>query len=147
MPNSEQTPLVGYPTGIGRRFGAAVYDVLLVVAIWMGTLLVGVLINSGEAITGWWVQLLLLFEWAFFYLYFWSRDGQTLGMTAWRVKLVNSEGKAPSLQQLLIRLAVAPLSIACAGIGYLWFYVGSRKQTWHDQASDTFVVHIPKAKK
>jgi len=66
-------------------------------------------------------------------------------MTAWRIKLVNQDGTAPDILQLLKRAAVAPVSFFCAGIGYLWFYIGDRQQTWHDRASRTLVVHIPKA--
>ncbi len=147
MPSSEQPNRTAYPAGLGRRFGAAVYDALLIIAIWMGTLFVWVLANDGEAVKGIEVQLVLLLEMIAFYLYFWSRDGQTLGMTAWRIKLVDHQGKPPSFKQLALRLICAPLSIVSLGIGYLWFYVGDRRQTWHDRLSETMVVHLPKDKK
>lgn len=123
--------------------GALLYDGLLIIGIWMGTLFAWVLINDGEAVSGPIVQLILLAELAGFYLYCWSRQGQTLGMTAWRIKLVDHSGKPPAPKQLLIRLLTAPLSWLSCGIGYLWFYVGERRQTWHDRLSDTMVVHIP----
>jgi len=146
LPASEQAATVAYPAGIGRRLGALLYDGLLIIAIWMGTLFPWVILNEGEAVTGVFVQLILLLELAAFYLYFWSRQGQTLGMTAWRIRLVDTSGNPPTFKQLVIRLAAAPLSILSGGIGYLWFYVGERRQTWHDRLSDTMVVHIPKAK-
>ncbi len=112
----------------------------------MGTLFFWVILNDGEAVTGLFVQLVLLLELAGFYLYFWSRQGQTLGMTSWRIKVVDSSGQRPSTKQLCIRLLAAPLSFISCGIGYLWFYIGDRRQTWHDRLSDTMVVHIPKDK-
>ena len=121
------------------------YDSLLIIAIWMATLLVWVIASGGEVVTGWLIQVVLFSQWLGFYLYFWSRQGQTLGMTAWRIKLVNQDGTQPSLPQLLKRAAVAPVSVFCAGLGYLWIYIGDRQQTWHDRASQTLVVHIPKA--
>jgi uncharacterized RDD family membrane protein YckC len=134
----------GYPAGIGRRLGAMLYDSLLIIAIWMATLLVWVVASGGEAVTGWPIQVVLFSQWLGFYLYCWSRQGQTLGMTAWRIKLVSLDGTAPSFLQLLKRAAVAPVSVICAGLGYLWLYIGGHQQTWHDRASQTLVVHIPK---
>lgn len=121
------------------------YDSLLIIAIWMATLLVWVIASGGEVVTGWLIQAVLFSQWLGFYLYCWSRQGQTLGMTAWRIKLVNLDGTAPDMPQLLIRAAVAPISAVCAGLGYLWLYIGDRQQTWHDRISQTLVVHIPKA--
>jgi uncharacterized RDD family membrane protein YckC len=111
----------------------------------MGTLFVWVLFNNGEAVTGWLVQIVLLLELLAFYYYFWSKDGQTLGMTAWRIKLVDTHGQPPSPRQIGLRMLAFPLSIISLGVGYLWFYVGARKQTWHDRLSDTMVVYIPKS--
>ena len=122
-----------------------VYDVLLIIAIWMMTLLVLVIINGGEAVGGAAVQLVLAAELIGFYLFFWSRPGQTLGMAAWRLKLVDLDGNPPTFKQLLMRIAAAPLSLLSCGIGYLWFYVGERRQTWHDRISGTMVVHLPRS--
>ena len=142
--DSNEKVETGYPAGIGRRLGAMLYDGLLIIAIWMATLLVWVIASGGEAVTGWPIQLVLFSQWLGFYLYFWSRQGQTLGMTAWRIKLVKQDGTAADFPQLLKRAAVAPISLFCVGLGYLWFYVGDQQQTWHDRASQTLVVHIPK---
>ena len=144
MPNSKSDAKVGYPTGLGRRLGALLYDLLLVIAIWMGTLFVWVTATGGEAVQGVLVQLVLGLEWLGFYLFFWRRQGQTLGMAAWRIFVVDEQGFPPSLRQCLIRAFSAPVSMACVGLGYLWFYVGDRQQTWHDRLSHTMVVHIPK---
>ena len=127
-----------------RRLGALLYDLLLIIAIWMGTLFIWVLASGGEAVTGVAVQLLLAAEWMAFYLFFWRRQGQTLGMAAWRITLVGEDGHPPALKQCLIRAVAAPLSLVCFGLGYLWFYIGNTQQTWHDRLSHTMVVHIPK---
>ena len=145
LPASDNPLTVAYPAGLGRRLGAMLYDALLIIAIWMATLLAWVVANGGEAVVGLLVQMVLAAELLGFYLYFWSRQGQTLGMTAWRIKLVDTEGRQPTLRQLCVRLVTAPLSICSAGLGYLWFYIGDAKQTWHDRLSGTMVVHIPKA--
>ena len=124
--------------------GALLYDALLLIAIWMATLFPWVIANSGEAVVGLLVQSVLLLELIGFYLFFWSRQGQTLGMKAWRIRLVDTTGHPPAFKQLLIRLATAPLSVLSCGLGYLWFYMGDRRQTWHDRLSGTMVVHLPR---
>ena len=148
MPASEAQPLptVAYPAGIGRRMGAALYDALLIVALWMLTLLIWVVASGGDAVSGLPVQMVLLGEYVGFYLLSWQRRGQTLGMAAWRIRLVNEAGAPPSLRQMIVRLLSAPLSVLSLGLGYLWFYVGTTRQTWHDRLSNTMIVHIPKPK-
>ena len=111
----------------------------------MATLFPWVILNDGEAVGGALVQLVLLMELVGFYLFFWSRQGQTLGMTAWRIKLVDVDGRQPTFNQLLLRILTAPLSWLSCGIGYLWLYVGDRRQAWHDRLSNTMVVHLPRS--
>ena len=147
MDSSDPPAISAYPAGVPRRLGALLYDALLVIALWMGTLFLWVIASGGESVEGLGVQLVLLAELIVFYLGFWSRQGQTLGMAAWHIKLVDSNGQPPSWRQLCVRLTIAPLSFGTAGLGFFWFYVGTRQQTWHDRISDTFVVHIPKTKK
>jgi len=136
--------VVGYPAGLGRRLGALLYDTLLVIAIWAFSLFLWLIPNGGEAVINDWVTWVLGAQWVGFYLIFWSRQGQTLGMQAWRIRLVSTVGTKPTLKQLLQRLLCAPVSMACAGFGFLWLYVGDARQTWHDRLSHTVVVHLPK---
>ena len=51
MPASETSPTVAYPAGLGRRFGALLYDALLIIAVWMATLFPWVIFNNGEGVT------------------------------------------------------------------------------------------------
>lgn len=144
-PRSDGAPVSAPPAGIARRLGALLYDVLLIVALWMITaLVVNLVFNDGKAATGLGLQILLLAEVICFYLYFWHNSGQTIGMRTWRLKLVDAKGQPPTLRALLKRMSIAPLSLLCVGLGYLWYLVGSRQQTWHDRFSDTYVVLLPK---
>ena len=140
---SEQAPIVAAPAGVGRRLGALLYDVLLIIALWMITTL-AVVIARGEVFTGLPMQLLFFAEVVVFYAYFWARGGQTLGMRAWRLQLVNAEGRRPSPKAIFKRMCIGPLSLVCVGLGYVWYFVGTRQQTWHDRYSETYVVLLPK---
>lgn len=82
-----------------------------------------------------------------FYYYFWQKNGQTLGMQAWRIQLKPAAENSPiSLTSSAIRLAVAVISIAAFGLGYLVLLLPNNKGTWHDRASKTVVVRLPKNK-
>ncbi len=146
MPASEQAQatITGYPAGLARRVGALLYDALLIIALWMATLLPWVVANGGNVVSGPLLQAILLLELTAFYLYSWSKQGQTLGMKTWRIKLVDKNGQRPTFRQLLLRLLTAPLSWLSGGLGYVWLYVGGERQTWHDRLSQTMVVHLPR---
>ena len=79
-----------------------------------------------------------------FYCYFWRRSGQTLGMQAWRLRVDSRDGGRPGWRQCLLRALVGFFSLACCGLGYLWSAWGRERLTWHDRASDTRVVVLPK---
>ena len=60
---------------------------------------------------------------AAFFCYFWRRSGQTLGMRAWRMKLVDLEYNTPRLKQCFLRCLIAPFSLLLGGVGF-FFGVG-----------------------
>ena len=146
-PSSDaKEPVAAAPAGVLRRLGALLYDSLLILAIWMITALVGVLI-IGEAIDGWAMRLIMLSEAFAFYGYFWVDRGQTLGMRAWRLVLVDTEGGSVTWPAVIKRMLVGPFSLLLFFLGYIWFFVGTRQQTWHDRVSNTYVVLLPKEDK
>ena len=142
--NENQT--YGTPTGIPRRLGAFFYDLLLIMSLWMVTLWAWILINDGEAIYGSLVQLVLMMEFIAFYIYCWTRTGQTLGMRAWKIKIVDVDGENPTLKQSIVRLIVLPVSWSVFGLGFFWFYFSKTQQTWHDRFSRTFTVKLSEEK-
>ena len=79
-----------------------------------------------------------------FFTLFWRKSGQTLGMQAWRIKLETVEGEAPSIMQCVTRCAVAVLSLGACGLGYWWSFFDSKGRRWHDIASKTRLVLVPK---
>lgn len=137
-----------------RRLAALVYDSLLLMALAMAyaaallaikhALLDLELGPSGRAELGsaGFVGLVLVLE--AFYWFFWMRGGQTLGMRAWRLQLVNLEGGRVSLLQALVRGLVAPFSLLLLGLGFWWSLWDKERASWHDRASQTRVVLLPK---
>jgi len=140
-----------------RRLAALTYDIFLVLPLIMTSvaLVMGIrtLLGLGPADDGTvqldanLVRLLALLTAMAFFCWFWLKNGQTLGMQAWRIKLVTFEGAAPGALQVLLRSLTAPLSAACLGLGYLWCLVDRNGYYWHDYLSGTKLVLLPGKKK
>jgi uncharacterized RDD family membrane protein YckC len=137
-----------------RRLAAMLYDTLLVlplimlsVAVAMGTsrLLTGG--DTGNALDPNLVRVIALFTTIAFFCAFWVKSGQTLGMQAWRIKLVDFEGRVPGLARCVVRCLAAVLSATCFGLGYLWCLVDRRRRYWHDYLSGTEFILVPKPEK
>ena len=142
--------------GLARRLAAALYDGLLILALWffLGFVLAviesivqprdptGVVEPLVPAAFGPLVTLALWLIAAGFYVWFWRRGGQTLGMKTWHLRLITVDGRPLTPAMAWTRAAVGTLSWLALGAGYLWLLVAGR--TWHDLASHTRVVVLPK---
>jgi uncharacterized RDD family membrane protein YckC len=96
------------------------------------------------------VQWLSLIGWVAslvgYYFICWRKQGQTLGMKAWRLKLQNIDGTPASPKQCIKRSIFACFSLGLFGVGYLICLIPSRKTCLHDSLSDTQVVVLKKQK-
>jgi len=111
--------------GFRRRLASWVYDFLLAFAVYMTAgalsfllMYLGVYFGLYDmqgyqhfsdtiANTAWlkWPNEFWKLAWvSYFFIYFWSRGGQTLGMKAWRLRLQNNDGSLITKQTALLRL-------------------------------------------
>ena len=74
----------------------------------------------------------------------WRRGGQTLGMRPWRLRLVAVDGGIPGWKALWLRYAVGLLSLLAGGLGFWWAWFDPGRRTWHDRASGTRLLRVPK---
>ena len=136
-----------------RHFTAMIYDTLLVIALVFvvyGIALGAVVqLSDGEreVIGPHLGQALIVLSVVGFFSAFWLKNGQTLGMQAWRIKLVRFDGGKPTLLQAVLRCCGAALSLGCLGLGYLWKLFDRNKRYWHDYLSGTELVLLPKREK
>lgn len=142
-----------------RRGLALFYDVWPMLAVWM---LLSLLFNIGWTLAGHGEReilatlsplgaLLWLCCWAasgWYAVYSWRRGGQTLGMRPWRIRVVAAGTEAdttpPSSRQLWLRYAVGTLSLLAGGLGFWWAWFDRDRRTWHDRASGTRLMQVPK---
>ncbi len=102
-----------------RRLMALLYDVFLLFAITLGygafLLLIKILFNGTQDLEtlqpGLVMQILSFIGWlaalAGYYFICWRKQGQTLGMKAWRIKLQQPDGNMATPKQCLIRTVLA----------------------------------------
>ncbi|MGH8174942.1 MAG: RDD family protein [Steroidobacter sp.] len=137
--------------GVLRRLGAMFYDALLVIALMIIATAAFLPLTGGEAITAASVGVLayvyrcvLLAITVLFFGLFWTRSGQTLGMTAWRLRLERTDLAPVTWRDALVRLAGACVSWAAVGLGYFWIWIDRDRLAWHDRWSGTRVIVLPK---
>jgi uncharacterized RDD family membrane protein YckC len=137
--------LTATPASLGVRLLAGLYDLLPLLGLWF---LAGVLALAATGGTLDWhriahkllVQGFVLVLIATYFVLSWSRGGQTLGMRAWRLRVVRLDGTTVSAWRALLRFAVALFSVGVAGLGVLWALFDAQRRTWHDIAAGTMVI-------
>jgi uncharacterized RDD family membrane protein YckC len=136
-----------------RRLAAIIYDALLVLPLVMVCVAAGLGIRQllGSAadslLPATLVQTIAVFSCIGFFGSFWLKSGQTLGMQAWRIKLVAMPGNELTFGRVVTRCVSALLSALCLGLGYWWCIFDRRKRCWHDYLSGTELVLLPKKPK
>lgn len=135
------------PAPLWRRLAAALYDALLLAAIWLVAALLDAVLR-GLADLPYDARLLrgTLFLTGFlFFGWFWTHGGQTLGMRAWRLQLRREDGDPLRWPQAGLRYALAWLAWLPLGAGLLWCLLDRRHQAAHDRLAGTEVMLLPKA--
>lgn len=128
--------------GFLRRLAAMFYDALLLlslmaVATTIITLPLG-MPEGGELV----LYQIFLFEIIplLFFTGFWSHGGQTLGMRAWRLKVVREDGGEVRWRDAFRRHLAALFSLLALGLGFLWILVDPQGLAWHDRLSKTRLI-------
>lgn len=151
-----ENPAVLGPAPLLRRLMAMLYDFLLAMAI--ALLVTGLYMGVWAAVVGAETYKImndtgqtrrdpilssLIFVCLYgFFAYFWTRNGQTLGMQAWRIRIQNPDGTSISYMQALMRFMMGLISWGLAGLGYLWMLVDRKALTWTDRFSESRVVRL-----
>ncbi|WP_394146159.1 RDD family protein [Vibrio atypicus] len=149
------------PAGLFRRLGALFYDALIIIAVEMmaagiviailhalmamGIFHVGSFADVSDFLTNHpiWSPVYTAYlaaVWIYFFVFFWTRAGQTLGMRAWKLHLRSNDGSPVSVTQALIRIGTSGFGLANLAVP-----LDPKKRGFHDIWAKTEVVVLPKA--
>lgn len=176
-PPSDTTPTIEL-AGVGVRLAAIVYDGLLIFALNAIVAVILVVIatpsdvsnqNQTQVLSANFRHLVLfpammVMTWLF-YGYFWRKNGQTLGMQTWRLKVIKADGQLLNWSDSAGRCAATLILPSICGLvasflshgaglftmsvifgflaNYFWAWVNRRGFAWHDQLSATLVIRVP----
>jgi len=120
-----------------RRLAAFVYDCFLLIAVYFVITAAVVPLNDGEAIEHWSYKVFLILVTFIFFDWFWRHGGQTLGMSAWRIRVEGIEDHQVTFKQSASRYA---LGFICFGFTLFYMFGNKAQQALHDKLSRTKIV-------
>ncbi len=134
------------------RCGAILIDYILLIAVPVSSLIIGrmmgiepsKLLNSEVSNAGWLILILLILT---NFVIFPLINGQSIGKMLTGLRIVKTDGNAPSLISLLIRHLIGyPLSFLIFGLGFLLPILNEKGRALHDFLAGTVVVYGRKTK-
>jgi uncharacterized RDD family membrane protein YckC len=152
------------PAALFKQLIAMLYDSLLIAALLFIATAVLLPFNHGEAIKGPLYNIYLLSILFIFYSGFWQKGGQTLGMKAWKIRIIDEYGNNPPWSIGFLRLFIASfLPVTYIGLNQYFNFISDSKTeaivcvfiflmgylvrlvrpfTLHDRLSQTKVIDI-----
>lgn len=132
------------PCTLTRRFGAILYDTLLLWAtLFFATALVLLFRHQGiQSGSNLYRAYLLVCAYGYF-AWQWLHGGKTVGMRAWRIRLISVHGARLSWTQTALRFVGGALSWLSLGAGFLWAMRDPERRGLPDLLSGTRLVVIP----
>ena len=142
MTSTDPANRVLEPASLFRRFAAFSYDLLLLGALTFCFTWLVLALRGGRAIAPGtvWFELALVALAMLFFCAFWTRGGQTLGMQAWRIRVVCHDGRPLGWPRAALRFWAAVLALLPLGLGLWWGLSDPQRRGWHDRLTGTRVV-------
>ena len=128
-----------------RRVASGVYELLVLFAIvvlatFPFLAIVGEATQGGprHALQAWYAIVI-----GAYFLWFWTRGGQTLPMKVWRLRLVRQDGARVEWPRALHRYVLSLLGFAAGGLGFFWALWDPYGPFLHDRLAGTALVEVP----
>src|SRR5215510_2581230 len=176
---SDSSPPEVASAGVLRRVAAIVYDLFPVLALAIVATLPFLPFLHGRHFIASEVGVLAYVHWgvvllvgAGFFVFFWVRRGQTIGMVTWRLRMQRPDGSLIDWKQASVRVAIVmalwmpffvgyaliwgrwpdptmrklaiAVSLLPVILAYLWIWIDRDRLAWHDRWTGTRVVVLPK---
>ncbi len=74
----------------------------------------------------------------------WKLRGSTIGGIVFDLRVVRFDGRALDWETAIVRALGCFLSLAVAGLGFIWIALDANNQAWHDKIAGTLVVRVAK---
>ena len=130
------------PAGFFRRIAALFYDLILIIALCIGSILLITFFINTEILSPFMYLFFLVLSISF-YCYFWKQNnGQTLGMQVWKIKLSQIDGADVKLNNMIARCMSGFVLNLFFGINYLPMIFRKDKRTLNDILSKTVLKKI-----
>ncbi|HET9819772.1 MAG TPA: RDD family protein [Rhodanobacteraceae bacterium] len=140
---------IARPAPLWRRFACMLYDLLPLIGLWMAAAALwvwafhrGYDLRHPDLAMRVLLDVWLLAVTAGYFVVSWTRVGQTIGMRAWKVKLVDAAGARIGWRVAVLRFVLALVSLAIVGCGFWYALFDADKRTWHDRVCGTRMVRL-----
>ncbi len=125
------------PSFVLRRLAAFLYDSFLLIALFFVVTSIAIAFNDGQAFENSAFLLVLYVVSFLFFSWFWRNGGQTLGMQAWKIKVISETDAPLTYKQCLKRFLVGSFLI---GITLVFALFNKSGNGLHDTFSNTKIV-------
>ena len=142
MTPDTRDPHADSPCGLLRRLLAMTYDSLIVLALLMLAGFIALPFTGPDTRAGQDIlfTLYLLLVWFSYFAWCWKTTGATLGMRAWRIRLISERGGQPGWAACALRFVTAMVSGLAVGAGFLRALFDPQRRCWHDLASGSRLI-------
>ncbi len=125
--------------GFARRMASLAYEAILLVPIlfFSAYLFLSMTQSVQGPLKRPLFQSWLLCVLAVYFVYCWTRSGQTLAMKTWRIRLTQIDGTPIRMRQAIARFVTAMLGVMLLGFGFWWAFFDRDRQFLHDRLVGT----------
>jgi uncharacterized RDD family membrane protein YckC len=115
-------------------------------AVLLDAIMVGIACGMFQGMLGWLFRATGSFPlwFAIYNVIMWATKGTTIGGIICGLKVVRIDDRPLDWSVALVRALGAFLSLAVAGLGFIWVAFDDDKQSWHDKIAGTTIVKVPK---
>lgn len=132
--------------GLLRRLAAIAYDTFIVTGLLLIAAAVASPFGRGDqqAFRDPLFTLYLMAVWFLYMTICWRYGGMTVGMRAWRIRILPDLGRELSWKICISRFLSSLVSAAILGIGLIWPVFDREKRCWHDMFSHSGLYLVPR---
>lgn len=134
-PESSEVPPVAPAPPVGAAAAPRAGFWIRMAALFIDVALVGIVTSILQA-----PGEILLIALAGYGALMWKLKGATIGALACKLQVMRLDGREIEWDTALVRALSCFLSLAAAGLGFIWIAFDRERQSWHDKIAGTVVV-------